>query len=190
MDDAVFEGLADVVRFPGGQAECPSMDRVCAVEPEMQEVLSAADSLGLDMPAADLRERMDEETARHIAEQVLPLSPAERRTALDGLLALVVAAALQACGDAVLASGRYAGALLNVERARREGGHWMDPMEERAEVLALEAGSRLVAAHQRCQEAHGVARAVMLARRGEAWMPCGAAETTAWLTESGMVRKA
>ena len=36
--------------------------------------------------------RVDEETARHIAEQVLPLAPAERRLALDVLLAPAAAA--------------------------------------------------------------------------------------------------
>ena len=66
----------------------------------------------------------------------------------------------------------------------------MDPFEERAEVLALEAGRLLVVAYGRCQEAHGVARAVGLARRGEAWMPHDAAEIAAWLTEAGAAREA
>ena len=175
----------NVVRFPSGRAARPLMERVCDVEPDVREVLFVADSLGLAMPAADLRDRVDEETARHIAEQVLPLAPAERRLALDVLLAPVAAAALRACADAVRASGHCAAALRDVEQARQEGGHWMDPLEERAEALAREAGRLLVAAHQRCQEAHGVARAVGLARRGERWTPCDAAETVAWLADRG-----
>ena len=93
------------------------------------------------------------------------------------------------CGRARV-SGRCAAALREVEQARREGGHWMDPLEERAEVLALEAGRLLVAAHGRCQEAHGVARAVGLARRGETWTPRDAAETTAWLVDRGAAQGA
>ena len=135
------------------------MERVCEVEPDVREVLFAADSLGLAMPAADLRDRVDEETARHIAEQVFPLAPAERRLALDVLLAPVAAAALRACADAAWASGHCAAALQDVEQARREGGHWMDPVEERAEVLAREAGTLLVVAYRRCQEARGGAGA-------------------------------
>ena len=189
MDDVV-EASAKVVRFPSGRVGRPLMDRVCEVEPDVREVLFAADSLGLAMPAADLRDRVDEETARHIAEQVLPLAPAERRLALDVLLAPVAAAALRACADAAWASGHCAAALRDVEQARREGGHWMDPVEERAEVLAREAGRLLVAAYGRCQEAHGVARAVGLARRGETWTPYDAAETTAWLADCGAAQGA
>lgn len=185
MLDGDLSEATNVVRFPSGWVGRPLMERVCDAEPDVRAVLFAADSLGLALPAADLRDRADEETARHIAEQVLPLAPAERRLALDGLLAPVAAAALGACADAARAKGRCAAALRDVEQARQEGGHWMDPLEERAEALALEAGSLLVTAHQRCQEAHGVARAVGLARRGETWTPYGARETAAWLTETG-----
>ena len=83
------------------------------------------------------------------------------------------------------ASGCCAAALRDVEQARQEGGHWMTLLEERAERLVREAGMLLVAAHERCQEARGVARAVGMARRGETWAPSAAAETTAWLTEAG-----
>ena len=172
MDGASDEGT-NVVRFPSERAARPLMERVCAAEPAVREVVFAAESLGLAMPAADLRDRADEETARHIAEQVLPLAPSERRLALDVLLAPVAMTALRACADAAWASGRFAAALRDVEQARQEGGHWMEPLEERAEALAREAGRLLVSAHGRCQEAHGVARAVGLARRGEAWTPVG-----------------
>ncbi len=185
MLDEDLSEATNVVRFPSGRAGRPLMERVRDAEPDEREVLFAADSLGLAKPAADLRDRVDVETARHIAEQVLPLAPSERRLALDRLLAPVAAAALRACADAARASKRCAAALRDVEQARQEGGHWMDPLEERAETLALEAGRLLVAAHGRCQEAHGVARAVGLARRGETWTPCDAAEATAWLAGNG-----
>ncbi len=172
MLDEDLSEATNVVRFPSGRSGRPLMERVRDAEPDVREGLFAADSLGLAMPAADLRDRVDAETARRIAEQVLPLAPAERRLALNGLLAPVAAA------------------LRDVEQARRAGGHWMGPLEERAETLALEAGRLLMAAHERCQEAHGIARAVGLARRGETWTPYGAAETTAWLAKDGMAQGA
>jgi len=189
MHDILGEGTT-VVRFPSERAERPLMERVCAAESDVREVVFAADSLGLAMPAADLRDRVDEETARHIAEQVLPLAPSERRLALDVLLAPVAAAALRACADAARASGHCAAALRDVEQARQEGGHWLDPLEERAEMLAREAGRLLVVAHRRCQEAHGVARAAGLARQGETWTPHDAPETTAWLADCGAAQGA
>ena len=190
MLDEDLSEATNVVLFPSGRAARPLMERICDAEPDVREVLFAADSLGLAMPASDLRDRVDEETARHIAEQVLPLAPAERRLGLDGLLAPVAVAALRACADAAWASGHCAAALRDVEEARREGGHWLDPLNERAEVLALEAGRLLVAAYGWCQEAHGVARAVGLARRGEAWTPYDAAEATAWLAGCGAAQGA
>lgn len=189
MHDILGEAT-NVVRFPSVRAGRLLMERVCAVEPDVREVLSAADSVGLALPAVDLRDRVDEETARHIAEQVLPLALSERRLALDVLLAPVAAAALRACADAAWASGQCAAALRDVEQARQEGGHWLAPLEERAETLVREAGVQLVAAHGRCQEAHGVARAVGLARRGETWTPRDAAETTAWLADCGTAQEA
>ena len=189
MDDVLGRGT-NVVRFPSVRAARPLMESVCEVEPDVRKVLFAADSLGLDMPVAGLRDRVDEETARHIAEQVLPLAPSERRLALDGLVAPVAAAALRACADAAWASGHCTAALRDVEQARREGGHWMDPLEERAEVLQLQAGTLLVAAYGRCQEAHGVARAVELARRGMAWTPHDAGKVSAWPAESVAAREA
>ena len=184
MDD-VFEGGRNVVRFPSEQAARSLMDRVCDVEPGVREVVLAAARLGLVLPALDLRERVDEETARHIAEKVLPLALAERRLALEVLLTPVAAVALRACVDAAWASGHCAAVLGDVEQARREGMHWMAPLEERAEVLVSEAERLLVAAYGRCQEAHGVARAVGLARRGKAWTPSHGAEKATWPCETG-----
>lgn len=190
MDD-VLDGGTKVLRFPSERewGVRPLLERVRDVEPAVRDVVFAAESLGLAMLAADLRDRADEETARHIAEQVLSLAPSERRLALDVLLAPVAAGAFRACEDAAWASGRCAAALRD-EEARREGGHWLEPLEERAAALALLAGKLLVAAHGRCQEMHGVARAVGLARRGEAWTPCDVAETTAWLAECGAAQGA
>ena len=61
----------------------------------------------------------------------------------------------------------------------------MEPLQERADALLNEAAELLIVAHERCQEAHGVHRAVGFARRGEAWTPYSAAETADWLIEAG-----
>ena len=124
MDD-VFEDVTNVVRFPSERPVRPLMDRICDVEPGARGVVLAADSLGLVLPASDLRDRVDEETARHIAEQVLPLASCERRVALDALLASVAAAALRACADAACASGHCAGGASGC-RARASGGRALD----------------------------------------------------------------
>jgi hypothetical protein len=47
----------------------------------------------------------------------------------------------------------------------------IEPLRERAAALARRAAERLVVAHTRAEEAEGVARAVGLARSGEAWRP-------------------
>jgi len=144
-----------------------------------------ADSLGLDLPSPDLSDRVDEETARYVAEQVLPLTASERRRALDGLLRPVLLAAVEACRSATLAVRRSAGASGDVRQARAEGGDWTAPLEGIAAALLHDAGCAVVEAHCRCCEARGVGRAVGLARRGEAWTPSRGAERSTRLCETG-----
>jgi len=141
----------------------------------------------LELPSAALRDRVDEETARYIAEQILPLTPPERQRALDGLLRPVMAAAVEACRSATLATERSGEAARDVEQAQAEGGHWMEPLEGVAYDLLREATELVIEAHGRCQEAHGVTRAVGMARWGEAWSPYDLAATSAWLAEAGRV---
>ena len=57
MGEAFGDGTT-VVRFPSGRAARPLTERVCGLEPDGREVLFAAASLGLAMPAADLRDRV------------------------------------------------------------------------------------------------------------------------------------
>ena len=61
----------------------------------------------------------------------------------------------------------------------------MEPLAGVAYDLLREATGLMIEAHGRCQEAHGVARAVGMARRGEAWSPYDPAATSAWLAEAG-----
>jgi len=175
----------NVVRFPSELLVLPSLVLIGALEPDLRDVMLVADSLGLDVPAPDLCDRVDEETARYLAEQVLPLTASERRRALDGLLRPVLLAAVDACRSAALAVRRSAGAAGDVRQARAEGGQWLAPVEGIAAALLHEAGCAVIEAHCRCCEARGVGRAVGMAHRGEAWVPRDPAGLWAWGTEEG-----
>jgi len=89
-----------VVRFPVELRAEPSMDLIREIEPDAREVLLVAECFGLEPPMLDLCDQVDAETARFIAEQVLPLSREERGRALRELLHPVVIAAVEACGMA------------------------------------------------------------------------------------------
>ncbi len=182
LDDAE---LSNVVRFPSELRVLPSMALIGALEPDLREVILLAGSLGLELPPPDLCDRVDEETARYVAAQVLPLTASERRRALDGLLRPVVLAAVDACRSAALAARRSAGAAVDVRQAQAEGGQWMAPLEGIAAALLHEAGCAVIEAHCRCCEARGVGRAVGLAHRCEAWVSRDPAGLLAWGTEEG-----
>ena len=157
-----------VVRFPVELRAEPSMDLIRAIEPDAREVLLVAECFGLELPAPDLCDRVDAETSRFIAEQVLPLPRGEQGRALRELLHPAVVAAVEACGLADGTSRRSAAAISDLLRAQALGRHWVAALEERSNARMMEAAGLLVVAHCRCQEAHGVSRAVGLARRGEA----------------------
>lgn len=54
---------------------------------------------------------------------------------------------------------------------RAAGQAWLDPLRDRAEQAVAQAARLTLEAHGWAEEAEGVARAVGLARRGEAWAP-------------------
>jgi len=166
---------ANVVRFPVELRVAASTAVLDGLEPDPREVAEVAERLGLDLLPADLFERADEETARYIAEQILPLAPHERRRALDGLLRPLMTVAAETCRSVREAAGRAALARSALGRARAMGGDWLAPLERASNRRLLEMATLLVEAHGRCQVARGVARAVGLARCGETWTPVGGA---------------
>jgi len=176
-----------VVRFPVELRAEPSMDLIHEIEPDAREVLLVAECFGLEPPLLDLCDQVDAETARFIAEQVLPLSRAEQRRALVELLHPVVVAAVAACGRADGMSKRSAAAAGDLLHAQASGGYWVAALEERSNARMMDAAALLIVAHCRCQEAHGVSRAVGMARRGEAWEPYRASEASVWLARAGRV---
>ncbi len=95
--DVFVVAATNVVRFPVELRAALSTDLLDGLKPDPRGFSLAAGSLGLDLPPADLFERADEETARYIGEQILPLAPHERRRTLDGVLHPVVAGTAEAC---------------------------------------------------------------------------------------------
>lgn len=186
----LMPGLTNVVRFPVELRAAPSMNVIHEIEPDVREVRLVGESFFLELPKPDLREQVDAETATYIAEHVLPLAPDERRRALDDLLRPMVAKAIDACRRADQVGKRSVEAQQRLLRAQTDGGCWMEPLEESADALMTEAAALLILAHQCCQEAHGVNRAVGMARRGETWTPYSAAETTDWLIAAGLADQA
>lgn len=184
MNIELMPGLTNVVRFPVELRVAPAMQVIYDIEPDVREVMRIGESFFLELPPDDLSDQVDAETARYIAEQILPLTPNERGPALDELLYRVVMRAIGVCRHADQVGKRSVQAQERLLRAQTEGGCWLVPLEQTADALMSEAAELLILAHQRCQEAHGVNRAVGLARRGEAWTPYSATETMNWLIET------
>ncbi len=185
MNIELLPGLTNVVRFPVELRVALSMEVIYAIEPDVREVLQTGESFFLELPEQDLRERVDAETATYIAEHILPLAPEERGPALDELLRPVVARAVAACRQADQLSKRAVAAQERLHRGRTQGRGWMAGLEERADGLVQETAEMLILAHRRCQEAHGVNRAVGMAGRDEAWTPDSAESVTEWLLAAG-----
>ena len=143
------------------------------------------DSFGLEEPPYSLRHEVDARTAEYIADQVPPEPDEARRAMLDGLLAPLVAAAVEACRASHDASLTAAAMRERQQAAEAGGSLWAEPVRERADALTLRAAELLLDAHARCQEAEGAARAVGFARRGEAWRPYDRRELDEWLVSAG-----
>ncbi len=181
MNIELLPGLTNVVRFPIELRAAPSMAVLYEIEPDSREVSLIAESYMLELPEPELFDLVDQETALHIALYILPLAPAEQKTALAALLDPVVTLAVAACRDADRTSKQLVKAEALLLRAKTEGGYTMQPLEENADALSQRAAELLILAHRRCVEAHGVNRAVGMARRGETWTRYSAAETAEWL---------
>ncbi len=160
----------NVLRFPVERRARPTLALLREIAPDVREVLAAAAAWDLESPMLDLRARVDAETAQYILDQFGD-GGAMPHGALDELLNPVIAAAITACRtahDLSLDAAEAQHALLSAQTA---GPVWIDPQRRRAETLTLRAAESLIEAHTRAEEAEGVARAVDLARRGEAWTP-------------------
>ncbi len=190
MNIELMPGLTNVVRFPVEERAAPSMAVIYKIEPDLREVMQVVEGFFLELPDPELANQVDAETADYIAEQVLPLAPSERGPALDDLLRPVVATAVEACRRADQVGKRAVAAGERLAMAQASGGQWLGLLERDADGLLGQSAELLVLAHQRCQEAHGVNRAVGMARRGETWTSYSAADTSDWLAEAGRADQA
>ena len=190
MNIELLPGLTNVVRFPLEERVAPSMKLIVVIEPDVHEVLRVGESFFIELPEHDLREWVDAETALYVAEHVLPLAPSERGPALDELLRPVVARAVAACRRADQVSKQAFEAQRRLLEMRTEHGAWEGPLQRHADGLLQQAAELLILAHRRCQEAHGVDRAVGMARRDEAWTPDSMESATEWLIAAGEADRA
>jgi hypothetical protein len=165
----LLSGETNVLRFPVEQRARPTLELLRDLAPDVREVLAVAEAYGLDMPVNDLRDRVDLSTAEHIANQV-PAELPQRAAMLAEMVGPVVEAAVRACREAqdlAVDAAEARQRLLGLQASK----FWLEPLQERADGLALRAAVMMVAAYARAEEAEGVARAVGLAQRGEAWAP-------------------
>jgi len=167
----MLPGLTNVIRFPVEQRARPSYQLLVEIEPDIREVMNVAEAFGLEGVDPTLKDATDQETARYLAEQVLPIAGSDLNATLDGLLAPAVDRAVEACRSAHASSVRTVAAHQKLHGAKLGGSSWLEPLEERADTSTRETAELLVAASARCQEVRGMKRAIDLARKGEAWTP-------------------
>jgi phosphoglycolate phosphatase-like HAD superfamily hydrolase len=163
-------GMTNVVRFPSERRARSTLDLLRDIVPDIRRVLNLAETFGMEAAEHDLRAQVDAATAEHILNQVPP-DAAAREAMFAETERPVVERAVQACRAAYDAEADAAAAQEALLRAQPAGGCWVEPLREKAEVLTRRAVELLIVAHARSEEAEGVARAVGLARRGQAWVP-------------------
>lgn len=184
MNIELLPGLTNVIRFPTEERTQPSVLLLHEIEPDVREVLNIVEAFGFEGYDADLANATDRETARHIAEQILPVAGPGLNKALDDLLAPSVETAVAACRAAHASSLRSTLAQTKLHAAQVDGSAWLEPLEERAEAATLETVGLLIVASSRCQEVRGINRAIRLARKGEPWTPYDPqADALHWLDE-------
>ena len=171
MNIEMLPGLTNVIRFPVEQRARPSYGLMTEIEPDIREVMNVAEAFGLEGVDPALKDATDQETARYLAEQVLPIAGPDLGAVLDGLLAPAVERAIEACRSAHASSVRTVAAQQRLHGAKLAGPSWLEPLEERADTSTRETAELLVVASARCQEVRGMKRAIDMARNGEPWTP-------------------
>lgn len=171
MASELLPGTANVLRFPIEERGRPTLELMRILTPDVRTLDLLAEGYGLELPASDFRDRVDSEAAEYVLNHVDP-TPGPRRSAqLQAMLDPLVVKAVETARAArrawaVVGEGRRQAAY-----ARRAGGIWVQPLEERLNENERRAAKASLEAHLRAEEAEGVARAVNLARAGEPWTP-------------------
>ena len=191
MNIEMLPGLTNVIRFPVEQRARPSYGLLVEIEPDIREVLNVAEAFGLEGTNPNLKDATDQETARYLAEQVLPVAGPDLNKVLDELLAPSVERAIEACRAAHMSSLRTVAAQKRLHDAKLGGSSWLGSLEDQADTSTRETAELLVAASARCQEVRGMKRAIDLARKGEPWTPYDPqADASDWLDDVARSRSA
>lgn len=162
---------SNMIRVPVERRARPSLEVMRELAPDVREVLAIAEAFGMDTPAHDLRARVDEETAEHIAVHLASNDPPYVRTAfLDKLLDPLVAGTIEACREVRASWIEATRARDALHEAPSAGENWSGIAGQRADTLVGRAAAFLIIAHARVEETEGVVRAVGFARRGEPWV--------------------
>jgi hypothetical protein len=130
-----------------------------------------ANAYGLELPEPEFRDRVDAEAAEHILNHVDSDPGARRMQQLTAMPEPVVKAAVEAARASRRAWGAVGEGRRQLARGKWEGGFWLQALEERLDAQERQAAEATIEAHLRAEEAEGVARAVSLARSGQAWTP-------------------
>ena len=190
MNIEMLPGLTNVIRFPTEQRARPTYRLMTEIEPDIREVLNVAEAFGLEGVDPNLKDATDQETARYLAEQVLPAGPGLNGV-LDEMLAPAVERAIEACRAAHASSVRTVAAQKRLHDAKVGGSSWLGSLEDQADTSTRKTAELLVAASARCQEVRGMKRAIDLARKCEPWTPYDAqADASDWLDEIARSRSA
>ena len=160
-------GTTNVVRFPLERRT--TLDLLRDIAPDAREVSLLAETYDIAL-LADLQDRADHAAAEHILNHAAA-SGRERADMLREMLDHAVGIAVAAVRASQRLAQAAAGARRDLADAKAGSGFWMQDLEHDAAELSAAAAEALVAAHGRTLEAFGVARAVDLAVRGEAWAP-------------------
>ena len=171
MATDLLPGTSNVLRFPTEERARPTLELMRNLAPDLRSVDMLSAAYGLELPPTDFRDRVDAEAAEHIVNSVEPRPGPERTEQLRTLLEPVVAAAVDAARASLRAWGLVGEGRRQLAQAKREGGFWREALAERLDAQERQAAEATLEAHLRAEEAEGVARAVSLARIGEAWTP-------------------
>jgi hypothetical protein len=81
----LLPGTSNVVRFPVELRERPTLELLYELAPDVRRLPDIVEAFDLEMPAFDLRDQVDADTAAYIARQ-LARHGGERDAMLAGLL--------------------------------------------------------------------------------------------------------
>lgn len=172
MPTDLLPGTHNVFRFPIEERARPTLELMRDPAPDQRNIDMLAEAYGLDLPDLHFRNRVDAAAAEHIVNSVEPHPGPERAAQLRALLEPVVAVAVSAARAARRAWGAVDEGRRQLAEGRHAGGAWwVTALEQRLSAQELQAAEATLEAHRRAEEAEGVARAVSLARTGEAWTP-------------------